>query len=87
MAARPTNSARPTAGVTERELEVLALVANGYSTDEIARELWITAETVRTHIRRVLRRLDARTRAQAVAVAYERDLWARAPLETKGGKM
>jgi NarL family two-component system response regulator LiaR len=70
---------RPSIGpprkVTPRELEVLALIAEGYSTREIARRLWITEETVRTHVRRLLDRLGARTRAHAVAIAYEQGLW------------
>jgi DNA-binding CsgD family transcriptional regulator len=61
--------------LTARELEVLALVAEGYSTSEIARALWITDETVRTHVRRLLARLGARTRAHAVAIAYRDGLW------------
>ncbi|MGH3132873.1 MAG: helix-turn-helix domain-containing protein [Gaiellaceae bacterium] len=66
-----------TAKVTKRELEVLELIADGCSTKEIATALWITEETVRTHVRRLLERLGARTRAQAVAVAFREDLWAR----------
>ena len=49
----------------------------GYSTCEIARPLWITEEAVRTHVRRLLSGLGARTRAQAVAIAYRDGLWAR----------
>jgi DNA-binding CsgD family transcriptional regulator len=72
--ARRPSSARK---VTPRELEVLALIADGYSTREIAQMLWITDETVRTHVRRLLSRLGARTRAHAVAIAYRDGLWAR----------
>jgi DNA-binding CsgD family transcriptional regulator len=61
--------------VTPRELEVLELIADGHSTREIARRLWISEETVRTHVRRVLDRLDARTRAHAVSIAYRDGLW------------
>jgi DNA-binding CsgD family transcriptional regulator len=61
--------------VTPRELEVLALIADGYSTREIATKLWITDETVRTHVRRLLERLGARTRAHAVSIAYRERLW------------
>jgi DNA-binding CsgD family transcriptional regulator len=67
----------PLRRVTPRELEVLALIAEGYSTREIARSLWITEETVRTHVRRTLDRLGARTRAHAVSIAYRDDLWSR----------
>jgi DNA-binding CsgD family transcriptional regulator len=72
--ARRPSSARK---ITPRELEVLALIADGHSTKEIAQTLWITDETVRTHVRRLLSRLGARTRAHAVAIAYRDGLWAR----------
>jgi DNA-binding CsgD family transcriptional regulator len=62
-------------GVTPRELEVLELIAEGDSTAEIARALWITEDTVRTHVKRMLVRLDARTRAHAVAIACREGLW------------
>jgi DNA-binding CsgD family transcriptional regulator len=61
--------------ITSRELDVLELVAEGYSTAEIARALWITEETVRTHVKRTLARLEARTRAHAVAIAFRDGLW------------
>jgi DNA-binding CsgD family transcriptional regulator len=61
--------------ITARERDVLELVAEGYSTTEIARALWITEDTVRTHIKRMLVRLGARTRAHAVAVAFREGLW------------
>jgi DNA-binding CsgD family transcriptional regulator len=61
--------------ITEREREVLELVAEGYSTAEIGRVLWITEDTVRTHIKRMLARMGARTRAHAVAIAFREGLW------------
>ena len=61
--------------ISPRELEVLSLIAEGRSTKEIARALWITEETVRTHVRRILERLDAHTRAHAVSIAYREGLW------------
>jgi DNA-binding CsgD family transcriptional regulator len=81
MPAQSANAQRPKRALTARELEVLALIADGYSTKEIARELWITEETVRTHVRRLLDRLNARTRAHAVAIAYENRLWPRGERE------
>jgi DNA-binding CsgD family transcriptional regulator len=63
--------------ITRRELEVLALIAHGYSTAEIARALWITEDTVKTHVRRLMSRLGARTRAHAVAIAFRNGLWRR----------
>jgi DNA-binding CsgD family transcriptional regulator len=68
-------TSRRTRPITARELEVRALIADGYSTRDIAKALWITEETVRTHVRRLLARLGARTRAQAVAIAYREGLW------------
>jgi DNA-binding CsgD family transcriptional regulator len=79
-----TRSRRPTYRLTAREREVLKLVAEGYSTSEIARALWITEDTVRTHIKRMLVRLGARTRAHAVAIAFRERLWT-APPSTNGG--
>jgi DNA-binding CsgD family transcriptional regulator len=61
--------------LTARELDVLELVAAGYSTAEIAGVLWITEDTVRTHVKRTLARLGARTRAHAVAIAFRERLW------------
>ena len=75
MPVQPATAARSVRRVTARELEVLALIADGYSTREIAQMLWITDETVRTHVRRLLSRLGARTRAHAVAIAYRDGLW------------
>jgi DNA-binding CsgD family transcriptional regulator len=61
--------------LSRRELDVLSLVAEGRSTREIAAALWVTEETVKSHVSRVLRRLKARTRAHAVAIAYREGLW------------
>lgn len=60
--------------VTPRELEVLELVAQGMSTSEIGRRLWVTEETVKTHVRRLHDRLGARTRAHAVAIAFRKGI-------------
>ncbi|MGF0114886.1 response regulator [Promicromonospora sp. Marseille-Q5078] len=59
------------AGLTEREAEVLRLVAAGMSNAEIAGELYLGVETVRTHVGNVLAKLQVRDRTQAVVRAYE----------------
>ncbi|MEV1239715.1 response regulator [Nonomuraea sp. NPDC050022] len=61
-------------GVTEREREVLILIARGLSNNEIAAHLHLSLATVKTHIGRLLAKLDARDRAQLVIVAYESGL-------------
>jgi DNA-binding NarL/FixJ family response regulator len=66
---RPTPSAL--AALTEREREVLALVAAGRSNGEIAAELCITSATAKTHVSRAMAKLGARDRAQLVVIAYE----------------
>ncbi len=60
--------------LTEREREVLQLLAQGYSTDQIAQALSISKATTRNHIQNIYQKLQVHTRAQAVAYAFEHNL-------------
>jgi DNA-binding NarL/FixJ family response regulator len=57
-------------GLSEREVTILRTLALGYSNDEIAKELWITRQTVKFHLTNIYRKLDVRNRADAVRKAY-----------------
>ena len=61
--------AGPDDRLTPRQHEVLVLLSNGESTDQIARQLHLSQETVRNHVRHILRRLRVRSRLEAVAFA------------------
>jgi DNA-binding NarL/FixJ family response regulator len=60
--------------LTDREREVMAHVAGGLTNDEIARQLYLSPATVRTHVSRALTKLGARDRTQLVVLAYETGL-------------
>jgi PAS domain S-box-containing protein len=60
--------------LTERQREVLQLLGEGASTDEIAASLHLSKETVRNHVRHILRALGARSRLEAVAIAHRHGL-------------
>jgi DNA-binding NarL/FixJ family response regulator len=62
------------AGLTDREREVMALVADGLTNDEIAGRLYLSPATVRTHVSRAMIKLGARDRTQLVVFAYESGL-------------
>jgi DNA-binding NarL/FixJ family response regulator len=60
--------------LTQRERDVLRLLADGHSNEEIGKRLIISPETVRTHVRKAMQKLDADTRTQAVATALRQSL-------------
>ena len=75
--ATQTREARPTPQLdvlTDREREVMALVAEGLSNDEIAARLFLSPMTAKTHVSRAMTKLGARDRAQLVVFAYESGL-------------
>jgi DNA-binding NarL/FixJ family response regulator len=60
--------------LTKREREVLRLLADGLTNEEIGKQLFLSPETVRTHVQKAMRRLEADTRTQAVALALRQSL-------------
>ena len=78
LVSRPERSGAPPSTtldvLTEREREVVALVAAGLSNEEIAEELIISPATARTHVSRAMVKVNARDRAQLVVLAYESGL-------------
>jgi DNA-binding NarL/FixJ family response regulator len=71
---RPPPDGQVLAGLTDRERQVMALVAGGLSNDEIARRLFLSPLTSKTHVSRIMTKLGARDRAQLVVIAYESGL-------------
>jgi len=61
-------------GLSDREREILGLLAEGVPSSDIAKRLFLSTETVRTHVRNAMRKLDADTRTQAVAMAIRERL-------------
>jgi DNA-binding NarL/FixJ family response regulator len=71
---RPTPAAELPDGLTSREGEVLALIARGLSNGEIGATLFLSANTVKTHINRVFAKTGSKSRAQAIRYAHDRGL-------------
>ncbi|MFE7595108.1 response regulator transcription factor, partial [Kitasatospora sp. NPDC057512] len=60
--------------LTAREREVMSMAATGLTNEEIAERMFVSPFTVRTHVHRAMSKLDARDRAQLVAIAYQTGL-------------
>jgi DNA-binding NarL/FixJ family response regulator len=73
------------AGLTPRELEVLQLLADGHNQHAIAQMLFVSPRTVGKHIEHILAKLPARSRTEAVAIAYQRGLHAPSRPAERGG--
>jgi DNA-binding NarL/FixJ family response regulator len=71
--AAPSSAARD-AGLTPAEIRVLEALARGLSNKEIAKELWLTQQTVKFHLTNIYRRLDVANRTEAVRYAYQHRL-------------
>jgi DNA-binding NarL/FixJ family response regulator len=71
---RVARPAEPPDGLTEREVEVLSLIAEGLSNTEIATQLFVAETTVKTHVNRIFAKTHSRDRAQAAAYAHRQGL-------------
>ncbi|WP_238412625.1 response regulator transcription factor [Saccharothrix deserti] len=70
----PTAEAGTRRSLSRREYEVLQLIADGLENQAVANELYVSVETVRTHVKNILRKLRARDRTHAVSLAYQAGL-------------
>ena len=69
----PSSGAKA-AGLTEREIAILTELASGKSNDEIAKELWVTQQTVKFHLTNVYRKLGVANRTEAIRFAFQHEL-------------
>ena len=74
MAAAPESAVGPLAELSERELEVLRLIALGHTNNEIAQQLFLSVRTVETHRAHLQQKLGRSTRAELVRYALDNDL-------------
>jgi DNA-binding NarL/FixJ family response regulator len=70
----PAQAPRADCPLTDRELEILRLVAQGYTNGRIARELWVTEQTVKFHLSNTYRKLGVANRTEASRYAHVNDL-------------
>lgn len=73
FAPKKSNGSTPLKTISSRESEILTMLAKGLTGEEIARRLVLSPETVRTHVRNAMEKLEARTRVEAVVKALERE--------------
>jgi len=70
----PSEDEDPDEEFTERELEVLSMLPSPLTTKEIGEELFVSRNTIKTHLRRIYRKLNASSREEAVLIARDRGL-------------
>ena len=70
----PGSTARARPSLTRREREILQLLADGMSNADVAKKLFISQETVKSHVRHILAKLEADTRTHAVAIALRESI-------------
>jgi DNA-binding NarL/FixJ family response regulator len=70
----PTAAAPPPDGLTQREVEILTLIARGMTNPEIAAQLYLSNHTVKTHISRIFAKTGSRDRAAAIGYAHRHNI-------------
>ncbi len=74
VVARPTAADTPHSGLTQRETDILRALADGLSNKQIARQFWLSEQTIKFHLTNIYRKLEVSSRTEAVRHAYERGL-------------